>query len=134
MALGLFVQIFLSQPTQIGARGLGPEWHVPVDPDPNLRAAFPQEIAAILGRNLHGEFQLAAAEAGLDLIGRRNVRLPVEEARAFEAVQELTALEGAGLVESGEAQVLDVERDAIAESEHQDNRTEQGESDPDWIA
>src|SRR6516165_9158575 len=114
MTLGLLVQIFLPQPTQIGARGLGPEWHVPVDPDANLRAACPQQIAAIERRDLHGEFQLAVAEAGLDLIGRGNVRLPLEESRAFKALQEFTALEGTVLVKGGEAQVLDVERDAIA--------------------
>ena len=42
--------------------------------------------------------------------------------------------EGAALVEYGEAQVLDVERDAITESEQEDDRAEQGECDPYRIA
>ena len=69
-----------------------------------------------------------------DLIGRRDVGLAVEIFRGFEAVQELPALERPVLIEDGVAQMLDVERDAVADGEHQDDRIEDRESDPHRIA
>ena len=92
------------------------------------------EIVAEVRRDLDGEFQLAAAQAGPDLIGGRDVRLPVEVFRVLEAVEELPALERPVLIEDRPAQMLDVERDAVADREHQDDRIEQRKGDPHRIA
>ena len=100
----------------------------------DLGAALSQKIAAIERRDLDREFQLAAAQAGLDLIGRGNIGLPAPEARAFEALQELPALERAALIKHREAQMLDIERDAVAEREHKEHGAEQREGDAHRIA
>ena len=84
--------------------------------------------------DLDGEFELAAAQAGHDLIGTSDVRFSVEVFRVLEAVQKLPALERPVLIEDCVAEMLDVERDAVADGEHQDDRIEQRKGDPHRIA
>ena len=57
-----------------------------------------------------------------------------EIARAGEALDQLSALRALVAIEHRERQVLDVEGDAVAEGEHQDQRTEQREGEADAVA
>ena len=54
--------------------------------------------------------------------------------RVLEAVEELPAFERLVLIEDRIAQMFDVERDAEADDEHQDDGIEDGEGEPHRIA
>ena len=127
-------EIALHHAAEIAARRLGPERHVAADPGADLRSLLSDQIVAEVRRDLDGEFELPAAQAGHDLIGGREVWLPVEVFRVLEAVQELPALERPVLIEDRPAQMLDVERNTVADGEHQDDRIEERKGDPHRIA
>src|SRR5208337_4574330 len=133
-ARGQVGEIALQHASEIAARRLGPERHVAADPGADLWRLLGDQVVAEVRRDLDGEFQFTAAQAGYDLIGGREVRLPVEVFRVFEAVQELPALERPVLIERRPAQMLDVEGDAVADREHQDDGIEQRKGDPHRIA
>ena len=54
--------------------------------------------------------------------------------RAREAFEQPAAFRRAVLVEGCEFEVLDIEGDAVAEREHQNDRTDERERQPDGIA
>ena len=127
-------EIALHHAAEIAARRLGPERHVAADPGADLRRLLGDQVVAEVRRDLDGEFEIAAAQPGHDLIGGREVWLPVEIFRVLEAVQKLPALERPVLIEDRPAQMLDVERDAVADGEHQDDRIEERKGDPHRVA
>ena len=63
-ARGQVGEIALHHASEIAARRLGPERHVAADPGADLRRLLGDQVVAEVGRDLDGEFQLAAAQAG----------------------------------------------------------------------
>ena len=81
-----------------------------------------------------GQAKLAGAQPAVDFGLAAQRRLLAEVARAREALDQLPALGALVAVEHRERQVLDVERDAVAEGEHQDQRTDEREGEADAVA
>ena len=94
----------------ITLRRLGTKRHAAIEPHPDLRRAAALEVAAEAGRDLDGDLKLAAAKPELELIGGSDRRLFHEVPRnRRERVDQRSALERSILIESGEAQMLDIE-------------------------
>ena len=113
---------------------LAPERHGTVDPEADLWRMQVCNIAAEARRNLNHESQFAAPHPALEFLWRPDRRLFGKIMRAREAFEQPAAFRRAVLVEGRIFQILDVEGDAIAHREHQNDRTDEGECKPDGIS
>ena len=93
-----------------------------------------EEIVAETGGHLHDDLGVSAPEALLHLFGGSDRRLHREVSRALEALQQLTALRRVVLIERRRREVFDVEGDAIAHGQHQDDRADSRKGESDRIA
>ena len=95
----------------------------------------PQTENVFGAMSIDDNLKLAAAKPAVELVGAPDRRLFREVARnRRERVDQRPALERSILIEGGEAQMLDIERNAIAERDHQDQRSEECKRQPDRIA
>src|SRR5262249_61215535 len=93
------------------------------------------KVAAERRRDLESELEIAAAEAAIQLLAAADRRPLVEITRASrERLDQSTALGRSILVENTQAQILDVERDTVAEGDHENDRPEKGKCQPDRVA
>ena len=118
----------------VSARHLRAEWHGAIDLDADLRPPAAADILAETGRNLDGELDVAAPQAPFHLGGVGDRRAFAEISRSREVLQILAAFPCLVAVEGRIGQVLDIERDAVAEGDHEDQRSDQSESEPDRVA
>ena len=91
-------------------------------------------MLAEIRRDLDRDLQLAALETMVELGFAGNVPMFGEIPGSREVFEEFPAFVRLILVEGGVGEVLDIERDAVADSHHQDQRAEERESEPDRIA
>ena len=115
-------------------RGFAAERHGAVDPDGDLGRMQACKIAAEAGGNFNGDSQLAASHPLLHLRRGADRRLFGEITRAREALEQPAAFRRPVLVKGRIFQILDIERDAIAQGQHQNDRTDERECQPDGIA
>src|SRR6202034_1346188 len=113
---------------------LAAERHRAVDSGVDFRRAVVEKVAAETGRHFDDDLRVPASHPFLGLVRGGNRRLDREIARAVEALKQPAALGRIVLVERRGRQVLDVERDSIAEGEHENDRAEKREGEPDRIA
>ena len=99
-----------------------------VDPEAVFR------VTAEVRRDLHGQADVAIAQAPFQLGVVAQRRLLQEVARAGEVAVILLAGGGLVAVEHGEGQVLDIQADAVADDEQQQHRTQQGHAAADRVA
>src|SRR5262249_24317173 len=104
-------------------RCLAAKRHGSVDPEGDLGRTQVCYISAETRRDFNDHSQLSPPHALLQL-GCRADRGPFGEImRSREAFQQPAAFRRPVLVEGREVEILDVEGDAVAEREHQDDRT-----------
>ena len=128
------LRIAQHQAGDVPFRGLAAERHGAVDPEGDLGRTQACKIAAEAGWNFNDDSQLSAPHALLQFRGGADRRPFGEIMRAREAFEQPPAFRRLVLVEGRVFQVLDIERDAIAHGEHQNDRTEERECQPDRIA
>src|SRR5262249_53447543 len=115
---------------------LGAERHATIQPHGHVGRATAQLIATEARRDLDGDLEVAAAEPAIELLAGADRRwhfVEVAPARR-ERLDQASALGGAILIESAKAQVFDIERNAIAEGDHENEWAEQGECQSDRVA
>src|SRR4029453_6514480 len=118
----------------VSFRGLAAERHGAVDPEGDLGRAQVLQVAPEAGWNFGYHGQLPAAHASLTLRRRADRRPFGEITGAREAFEEPAAFRRPVLIERCEIEILDVEGDAIAEREHQNDRADKRERQPYGIA
>ena len=118
----------------IAAAGLGAERHRPIQPHRYLGRSPAPQIAAEAGRDFDRELDLAGAQPRIQVSRVDQLCLLLEVARAGKVLQVSPALGRVVSIQRGVGEVLDVEGDAVAEHDHQQDRPEQGEGKPDGIA
>src|SRR5690606_39671695 len=116
---GQLLQVGQVDALDVALDGVGAHGHGAVDPERDLRDRAAFEVAAEVWRYLHGQADIAAAQARVELgvAGQRGTFLEV--AGAGDVQQVMMAGGGLITVEYGVAEVLDVEADAVAHDEHE---------------
>jgi len=130
----LIGQIGLRQPLHIAARRLGAERHRAIEPCRHLGLLIGQEILAEVRRDLERELQLSALQTLLEFGFARNLPMFGEIPGARKVFEQFPALGRLILVEGGVGEMFDIERDAVTDGQHQDQRAEERKGEPDRIA
>jgi hypothetical protein len=127
-------QMLRENALHIAPPGLGAGGVRAVEPDADLGRAPRQQVAPEAGREHQRHRHLAARHTPVEIGEICQRRLLGEVARAGEGGLSHPALARAVLVEHGVTQVLHVEGDAEAHGQHQHDRAEQREAEPDRVA
>ena len=106
---------------------LAAERHGAIDPEPDFGRTLICQIAAEAGRDFNDNRQFSAPHALLKIAGGVDRRTFGEMMQAGKALQQTSALRCLVLVVGGVLQVLDVERDSVAEGEHQNGGADESE-------
>src|SRR5262249_4764331 len=112
------------------------ERHAGVDPHPDLWRTACRKVAAVLGGDLYGCIEICAGEPTLELPAGADWRryFPEPSRVRCKRVNHIPALRRLILVENAKTHMFNIERDAIAASDHDNQRRKSGKGDADRIA
>ncbi len=122
------------QRLKISLHGFRPLRHRAIDPDAQGHGVAPAQIPGEPGGDLYGHAQFTGAHPTVEVCIVGDRWMLDEIGRAGEVEHIILAGGGRVPVEHGERQVLDIQADAVAHDEHQDDAAEHRQGRPDRIA
>src|SRR5262249_12494437 len=121
------LRILHREARDVALRSLAAKWHAAIDPHADLGHAVALKVAAEVGRDLDGNLDVTAAEAAIEFPagadGRRIAKIPRDRS---ERLDQISAFRRPILIERTETQILNIEGNTVAESEHENEWPDEG--------
>jgi hypothetical protein len=127
-------RLFEGDALHIATRRLAAEGKTAIDEDADLRPATLQQVTAEIRRHLDRHLHVTCAQALVEIVEIRDRRRLGKIGRPTEAFHQGPAFQRTVAVEHGIAQILDIEGHAEAETDHEEERRQQGKGEADGIA